>query len=166
MAGGRVGEAPTEFYTEASLPRAAIPAQNVDRKSLLALRPRLQAGECLGAVEEGDWGRLSAQKSDNAHVLGCASPLWLGRCQSQLSVSKVDCEREVNRWKLLPTLGNALLIVSSLPPFPCLPTHPAESREGCGDEHSEDECNEWLLFPQVVQWGEPVKPRLVGWCRG
>ena len=50
MAGGRVGEAPTEFYTEASLPRAAIPAQNVDRKSLLALRPRLQAGECPGAL--------------------------------------------------------------------------------------------------------------------
>ena len=64
------GEASAELHAEASLPRSAISAQNVDRESLLASRPRLQAGERLRAVKEGNRCGPSAQKPDDTH------PFW------------------------------------------------------------------------------------------
>ena len=75
------GEASAEFHAEAGLSGSAVPAQNVDRKWLLASRPRLQAGECLCTVEEGNRGRLSAQKSDNAHAFWHTFMLRLGGLQ-------------------------------------------------------------------------------------
>ncbi|ERH15645.1 hypothetical protein HMPREF1549_03069 [Actinomyces johnsonii F0510] len=83
MASVRVSETSTEFHAEASLPRSAVAAQNVDRKLLLASCPRLQASECLCAVEEGNWGGVSAQKSFNAHNFWCVLMLWLGGLQGQ-----------------------------------------------------------------------------------
>ena len=155
------GEASAELHAEASLPGSAVPTQNMDRKSLLASCPRLQAGEYLCAVEEGNRSRLSAQKSDNAHAFSCVLPLRLGRCQSQPLVSKLDCERKANRRELLPASGDTLCVPL---PFQCRPRSLAKpDREGndcrC-HEQTGDKCDEGMVLPQVVQWTDPVEPRL------
>ena len=91
-------KASTEFHAEASLPRSAIPAQNVDRESLLAACPLLQAGERFRSVKEGNRGGPSAQKPNNAHTFWCEVLLRLRGFQGQPLVSNLDCERKVNRW--------------------------------------------------------------------
>ena len=151
------GETSAELHAEASLPRAAVPAQNVDRESLLASRPRLQAGECLRAVKERNRGRLSAQKSDDTHAFWREVLLRLRGFQCQPLVSNLDCERKANRWKLLLACGDAL---GSLSPFPSLPRPLAKPDRQREDQCRDDERDEGLLLPQVVQRAERVEPRL------
>jgi len=73
-------KASTEFHAEASFPRSAVPAQNVDRESLLASRPRLQSGERSCAVEEGGRGGFGSQKPDNAYFFSFWCAVLLRLC--------------------------------------------------------------------------------------
>ena len=70
----------------------------MDRESLLASRPLLQAGERLRPVKEGNWGGPSAQKPDDAHTFWCEVLLRLRGFQGQPLVSNLDCEWKVSRW--------------------------------------------------------------------
>ena len=62
--------------------------------------------------------------------------------------------------------GSFFVVLSLSPVLPDPSAHPAESRKGCGDEESEDECDEGMVRPQVVQWADQVRPRMIGRCCG
>ncbi|WP_299061065.1 hypothetical protein [uncultured Actinomyces sp.] len=60
----------------------------------------------------------------------------------------------------MPAPGNALLVLLVSPFSPYLDARPTDLRKNCGDEDSEDERDEGMVLPQVVQWTDPVEPRL------